>query len=388
MAVSDYFPSEEELMIRTLRERGAPIRVPDTGRISRQLNPYNAYNPEPQRPSMGDRPNVSELYKQMETLYGTPIDYSALERVNKGRAAQSQTDMGAGLAMSMLGGKTMKPAGGQVFKQALEMAEPLRANLADVGYVDPESGQFVENPMVERQRREKILGSRIDAINKEENQRALMALGQNRQGNVTINNSNSDALRAALAEAAQLRAEAAARNAGNKGNEPPAAVQKAYAENQANLTKVDEAIGLVRANPDAVGKVAMLPGWAAQYVPGQAGEGGVTTRAMVSDLGSLKIHQRSGAAVTAAEFPRLRPFIPNPAIDSPKTIADKLENFRKEYANILELTEAGYPASAIIARQKAEGERQRSNLGGGAAPAAGAGAARVKVYNPTTGRLE
>jgi hypothetical protein len=44
----------------------------------------------------------------------------------------------------------------------------------------------------------------------------------------------------------------------------------------------------------------------------------------------LKLHDRSGANVTASESPRLVPFIL--AIgDDPKTIRDKLGNFRREY---------------------------------------------------------
>jgi hypothetical protein len=38
---------------------------------------------------------------------------------------------------------------------------------------------------------------------------------------------------------------------------------------------------------------------------------GVAARAAITNLGSAILHDRSGAAVTAAEFPRLQPFIPS-----------------------------------------------------------------------------
>jgi hypothetical protein len=48
----------------------------------------------------------------------------------------------------------------------------------------------------------------------------------------------------------------------------------------------------------------------------------------------LKVHERSGAAVSVAEFPRLQPFVPN-SRDKPETVKRKLEMFRSEYANLI-----------------------------------------------------
>lgn len=71
---------------------------------------------------------------------------------------------------------------------------------------------------------------------------------------------------------------------------------------------------------------------------------GVDTRAAVADLGSLVIHDRSGAAVTAAEFPRLAPFIPT-ATDDPETARKKLAQFVQNYKATVEDTAEFYRAS-------------------------------------------
>ncbi len=125
----------------------------------------------------------------------------------------------------------------------------------------------------------------------------------------------------------------------------PANIAKAYTENATALRKIDSALSEVDKYPDAFG----LQNVVGDAVMQRADPKGVTARAIVADIGSLKIHDRSGAAVTAAETPRLLPFIPN-ANDKPATIKKKLALFRKEYADIqndigsMYSTEQGYRA--------------------------------------------
>lgn len=126
--------------------------------------------------------------------------------------------------------------------------------------------------------------------------------------------------------------------------------------NRASLANVNTAMRQVEDNPEAVGAIGYLPNVVSQYVPGEAGAGGVGVRATVANLGSLKIHDRSGAAVTISEMPRLRPFIPNVTLDSPETIKKKLESFKFEYESILKEIEAGQPLSLIVAKSKANRE--------------------------------
>lgn len=109
----------------------------------------------------------------------------------------------------------------------------------------------------------------------------------------------------------------------------PANIAKAYTENSTALRKIDLALAEVDKYPSAFGLQNMRGDAISQRMDPK----GVTARAIIADIGSLKIHDRSGAAVTAAETPRLLPFIPS-VNDKPETIRKKLALFRKEYASI------------------------------------------------------
>jgi hypothetical protein len=123
---------------------------------------------------------------------------------------------------------------------------------------------------------------------------------------------------------------------------------KGARENRAAIRNVDDALDLVEDNPQAFGleKGRGLPLVGGQLDP-RTDPKGVEARAAVASIGSLKIHDRSGAAVTAAEFPRLAPFIPDTK-DSPGTIAKKLKRFRREYEIVMDELAEGKPLSALI----------------------------------------
>lgn len=119
--------------------------------------------------------------------------------------------------------------------------------------------------------------------------------------------------------------------------QPPAQIPQAMAagmlENANGLRQARLALQLAEARPASFGfwqgSANMVPGALERIDPG-----GVDARAMAANLGSLVIHQRSGAAVTASEFPRLRPFIP--AIgDPPAVVRTKIAQFVREYEAIL-----------------------------------------------------
>lgn len=134
----------------------------------------------------------------------------------------------------------------------------------------------------------------------------------------------------------------------------PDSAIKALAENNSAVAKIDKALEALEKAPDSVGYKGYLPDAALQRID----PGGVEVRAMIADIGSLKLHDRSGAAVTASETPRLRPFIPA-ATDDPKTIKAKLANFRQEYQSIIaDMQEAygpenGYRPNSMMARTSA-----------------------------------
>jgi hypothetical protein len=106
----------------------------------------------------------------------------------------------------------------------------------------------------------------------------------------------------------------------------PSGLATSYVNNQTALGNLTDALKHVETNPDAFGLSNMLPNAMVTRMDPK----GVAARAAVFNLGSLKIHDRSGAAVTASETPRLLPFIPTPG-DGAKTIKTKLAGFQREY---------------------------------------------------------
>jgi len=136
---------------------------------------------------------------------------------------------------------------------------------------------------------------------------------------------------------------------------PVSAAQKLM-ENQQNLRRAEQALALisgqkvgdVQGDPNATGVKAYAPDAILQ----RTDPNGVSTRAAIGDLGSLVIHDRSGAAVTAAEFPRLRPFIPL-VTDSPDVAKRKLSRFVSEYQKQVQETkdfykESGYKVPNVL----------------------------------------
>ena len=128
----------------------------------------------------------------------------------------------------------------------------------------------------------------------------------------------------------------------------PAPAQKALLENNTNLSRVDRALRLIGAMPAAPGEegdvdkeATGLKGFLPGSILNRVDNKGVAARAAIADLGSLVIHDRSGAAVSASEFPRLAPFIPS-ANDDQATVAKKLKRFREVYAQEMEALEGTY----------------------------------------------
>lgn len=128
----------------------------------------------------------------------------------------------------------------------------------------------------------------------------------------------------------------------------PVSAAKGILSNRDNLRKAQTALALI--SGETVGDMAgdkEATGWkgyAPEAVLQRTDPKGVNTRAAIGDLGSMVIHDRSGAAVTAAEFPRLRPFIPL-VTDDPAVAKKKLARFVSEYEALTEDTESFYKES-------------------------------------------
>jgi hypothetical protein len=128
----------------------------------------------------------------------------------------------------------------------------------------------------------------------------------------------------------------------------PAAAAKGYLDNIQNLERAQKALDLIegkavgdaKGDPNATGFKGLLP----NQILNRVDPDGIDARAAISDLGSLVIHDRSGAAVTAAEYPRLAPFIPS-AIDNPATVKKKLKLFAQNYRAIVDDAAEFYRAS-------------------------------------------
>jgi len=129
----------------------------------------------------------------------------------------------------------------------------------------------------------------------------------------------------------------------------PANINTAISTNDQTLKSIDEAIRLIKANPNAVG----WKGYAPNKILNETNPEGVDARAAISNIGSLKLHERSGAAVTASEFPRLAPFIPL-VTDDAATVVKKLTQMRNvaqgEQQNLTETytREQGYRPSPVL----------------------------------------
>lgn len=121
---------------------------------------------------------------------------------------------------------------------------------------------------------------------------------------------------------------------------PPANIVGGMLENASSLRKIDEGLAMLR-TPAGQGGVGIVAGVVPGAILDRANPSGVDVRAIIADIGSLKIHDRSGAAVSASEFPRLRGFVPSLS-DNPETIQRKLANFRREYLGILQDQYATY----------------------------------------------
>ena len=152
------------------------------------------------------------------------------------------------------------------------------------------------------------------------------------------------------------------------GKPMPASAAKSLLENQTNLRRAEQALELaqgkelpggIKGDTAATGLKGLIP----NQVLNRIDPAGVDTRAAIADLGSMVIHDRSGAAVTAAEFPRLAPFIPSPTDDA-ETVQKKLRQFVSSYRAIVDdqiefHRELGYKVPAQVLRSGAQGTEQR-----------------------------
>jgi hypothetical protein len=151
------------------------------------------------------------------------------------------------------------------------------------------------------------------------------------------------------------------------GKEPkpvPEAVLKALLTNSTSERQVDTALQLLggktvdgmKGDTSAIGPIqGRIPDTVLQKTNPE----GVITRAAIADIGSMIIHDRSGAAVTISEMPRLIPFIPS-IIDWPEAAKAKLTRMKAELTNIGNEYRAVHEASGY--KMPATGLQPQANV--------------------------
>jgi hypothetical protein len=162
---------------------------------------------------------------------------------------------------------------------------------------------------------------------------------------------------------ANVRAGAKVKAAGTiagaiQGNKLPADVRKSIVLSRFGLEKVKRIEGLLNGNPNAVGFKGFVP----QIWLNRMDRGGVAARAAIAELGSMWVHERSGAAVTASEYPRLKPFIPE-ITDDIDTLRDKLKNFAEIYRDEQRINEG--IATEMLGAKPSGGENASQQGGEG-----------------------
>lgn len=180
--------------------------------LATNLRQYPERRTTPVMPAVDpNRLNVKDLEAMLATLRGEPIDYSGVEEVARARESAGGRGMLGGMALSMLGGESLRPHGQRAFSEGLDLRQPLRANAADVGYYNPETGGFVENPQARRSREEKLITGRLDARVREEEAKARLAAAQATGNAADIRNANKELTDLVRLTIAQRAADTAAR---------------------------------------------------------------------------------------------------------------------------------------------------------------------------------
>ena len=134
-------------------------------------------------------------------------------------------------------------------------------------------------------------------------------------------------------------------------------------ENRRNLATIQAARGAVGGARGAFGPQNFMPGY--DYLDKKEN---VAARAPIANIGSLVIHDRSGAAVTISEFPRLRPFIPR-ATDTPEQVEVKLNELEREIQSITDDMTTYYREQGYAI----PGDERRPGAPAPTAPSSGAG---------------
>ena len=167
--------------------------------LAMKLRAYPARTTAADIQEISGRPDINELYNRLSSIQGKVPDYTNVAEMAKARAAGGNRDFLGALALSQMGGEGARPLAQALGASGLEEAKPLRMNAADMGYINPDTGEFVENPLARQTREEKVISSRIDALVKEQESKARIAIAQGNAVDAQSARANADALRQMMA---------------------------------------------------------------------------------------------------------------------------------------------------------------------------------------------
>jgi hypothetical protein len=252
---------------------------------------------ERQSQKLGIAPDSPQGQQLANSLYVNGYNDTIRNITGKSYQAGTNIDLNAMASLSGLTPSEENTAKLQQKKQELDLEQPYKENIAQItaGGLD---------------RRQNLALQHQDTMQ----QNTL-------QHQDTMQQNSQDFQR----EQAALKAEHEA----NQALKVSPSQRMGFIENHNAISKINSAINQVIDNPSALGLKNMLGDSISQRVD----PNGVSTRALVADISSLKLHDRTGSVVTTSEEKRLLPFIPS-VTDTPETIVKKLKQFKTEYENI------------------------------------------------------
>lgn len=121
----------------------------------------------------------------------------------------------------------------------------------------------------------------------------------------------------------------------------PPANTTAFIENNNAIDKINNAIDVINNTPDSSFGLKNIAG---DTVMQRIDPKGVNARSAIAGIAGQKYHDISGAAVSASEAERLKPYIPS-AQDTKANVLKKLENMKREYANTNNLIQGQFNES-------------------------------------------
>lgn len=186
-------------------------------------------------------------------------------------------------------------------------------------------------------------GNYFDQFDNQQRQDPVIAVDPYKQEDQQMQRTASNRAAAADARAAEAAARSGAEwNATHNPDGTPKAkpVQlkpiptqsvTAIQENRHNIGQLTEALAALQGRPNSVGPgTGILGDTFTQFNDPE----GTEVRRIVGQIGAVKIHDLSGAAVSATEAPRFQPFVPT-VTDRPEVVRTKLEGFKRELESYL-----------------------------------------------------